>query len=158
MKRLIHRCVELNLDHLATGGDPFETGSARPLNFGHWAAHKLEELSRFRITHGEAVAIGIAVDVIYSRLAGLLDAGSAGRILTLLERLGFPLFADELLNTGPAGRLAVWAGLEEFREHLGGELSVTLLPEIGRAVEVHEMDPAKVVAAVHELRERARRT
>ena len=74
MKRLIHRCAELHLDHIATSGDPFELGSARPLDFGHWAAHKLEQLSNFQIRHGEAVAIGIALDVIYSRQTGLLDA------------------------------------------------------------------------------------
>ena len=63
MSRMIRRCAELHLDHIATGGDPFEMGSARPLDFGHWAAHKLEQLSRFRLCHGEAVAIGIALDV-----------------------------------------------------------------------------------------------
>lgn len=155
MKHLIHRCAELNLDHLATGGDPFETGTVRPLDFGHWAAHKLEQLSRFRIMHGEAVAVGIALDVIYSRATGLLDAGSARRILTLLDRLGFKLFADELLNADDANHLAVLAGLEEYREHLGGELSVTLLRDIGRPVAVHEMDQSIVIAAIHELRERA---
>ena len=73
----------------ATGGDPFETGSARPLDFGHWAAHKLEQLSRFAISHSEAVAIGIALDVIYSRKIGLLDAQSCTRILNLIRKLGF---------------------------------------------------------------------
>jgi len=155
MKRLIHRCAELNLDQLATGGDPFETGSARPLDFGHWAAHKLEQISSFRITHGEAVAVGIALDVIYSRDSGLLDAGSAGRILTLLEQLGFRLFADELLNTDDAGRPTILSGLEEFREHLGGELSVTLLRGLGQTVQVHEMNPEKILAAIRELRQRA---
>lgn len=155
MKRLIHRSAELNLDHLATGGDPFETGSARPLDFGHWAAHKLEQLSRFHIMHGEAVAIGMALDVVYARDSGLLAAGDAGRILTLLERLGFPLFADELLNADDANQPALLAGLEESREHQGGELSVTLLAEIGRSVEVHEMDPRRIAAAVAELRTRA---
>ena len=99
MKHLIRRCAELHLDHIASGGDPFETGSARPLDFGHWAAHKLEQLSDFQIPHGDAVAIGIALDVIYSRKIGLLDANSAARILNLLEKLGFDLFANELLNT-----------------------------------------------------------
>lgn len=154
MKHLIRRCAELHLEHIATGGDPFEMGSARPLDFGHWAAHKLEQLSRFQISHGEAVAMGIALDVVYSRNAGLLDAASAERILKLLAQLGFRLFADELLNADGANRLTVLAGLEEFREHLGGELTITLLQEIGRGVEVHEMDEAKVVAAIHELRQR----
>jgi 3-dehydroquinate synthase len=154
MKHLIRRCAKLHLEHISTGGDPFEMGSARPLDFGHWAAHKLEQLSRFQISHGEAVAIGIALDVIYSRNIGLLDTTSAERILKLLAQLGFRLFADELLNADDADRLTVLTGLEEFREHLGGELTITLLKQIGQGVEVHEMDEAKVIAAIHELRQR----
>lgn len=157
MKRLIHRCAELHLDHTVQTGDPFERGSARPLDFGHWAAHKLEQLSRFHLRHGEAVAIGIALDVIYSRDTGLLDSVSAERILKLLEHLGFRLFADELLNSNGGDRLAVLAGIEEFREHLGGRLSVTLLKGIGHSVEAHKLDPERVIAAVHELRRRAAR-
>ena len=154
MKRLIQRCAELHLDHIATSGDPFELGSARPLDFGHWSAHKLEQLSNFQIRHGEAVTIGIALDVVYSRQAGLLDAPSAERVLALLERLGFDLFANELLNVGSDGQLQVLGGLNEFREHLGGDLTITLLREIGRGVEVHEVNLPKVVAAIHELRGR----
>jgi 3-dehydroquinate synthase len=154
MKRLIQRCAELHLDHIATNGDPFELGSARPLDFGHWSAHKLEQLSNFQIRHGEAVAIGIAMDVLYSRQTGLLDAASAGRVLTLLERLGFDLFTNELLNVGSDGNLQVLGGLNEFREHLGGELTVTLLHAIGRGVEVHEMNLPRVIEAIHELHER----
>jgi 3-dehydroquinate synthase len=155
MQRLIHRCAELHLDHIASSDDPFESGSARPLDFGHWAAHKLEQLSHFALSHGEAVAIGIAMDVIYSRDAGLLDAASAARILNLLERLGFVLFADELLSADNAELPTMLAGLEEFREHLGGELSITLLAEIGRSLEVHQMEPRHIAAAVAELRARA---
>jgi 3-dehydroquinate synthase len=154
MKRLIRGCAELHLDHIATGGDPFEMGSARPLDFGHWAAHKLEQLSHFKTSHSEAVAIGIALDVIYSHNLGLLGEKSAARVLNLLEQLGFNLFSDELLNTDANGQLQVLAGLEEFREHLGGELTITLLSEIGQGVEVHEMNLPKVVVAIHELQER----
>jgi 3-dehydroquinate synthase len=154
LRQLIYRCAELHLDHIATSGDPFELGSARPLDFGHWSAHKLEQLSGFQIRHGEAVAIGIATDVLYSRNFGLLDAASAERILALLEQLGFELFANELLNVGSDGNLQVLTGLNEFREHLGGELTVTLLREIGHGVEVHEMNLPRVIEAIHELRER----
>ena len=108
-------------------GDPFELGSARPLDFGHWSAHKLEQLSDFQIRHGEAVAMGIALDVIYSRQTGLLDTQSAERVLALLEQLGFDLFANELLNVASDGNLQVLGGLNEFREHLGGDLTITLL-------------------------------
>lgn len=155
MKQLIRRCAELHLDHIANGGDPFESGSARPLDFGHWAAHKLEQLSHFYISHGEAVAIGMAMDVIYSRNTGLLASPSAARILNLLEKLGFKLFADELLNADNDDLPMILAGIEEFREHLGGDLSITLLSDIGRSVEVHEMDPRPIADAVAELRARA---
>jgi 3-dehydroquinate synthase len=154
MKHLIRRCAELHLEHIATSGDPFETGSARPLDFGHWAAHKLEQLSDFQIPHGETVAIGIALDVIYSRHAGLLDEKSTERILKLLEQLCSNLFAAELLAKNSAGEFQILNGLEEFREHLGGELTVTLLKEIGRGVEIHEMNQPKIIEAIHELRQR----
>lgn len=154
MQRLIYRSAELHLNHIATSGDPFEFGSGRPLDFGHWAAHKLEQLSDYQIRHGEAVAIGIALDVIYSRNIGLLDAKSAERILTLLEKLGFELFANELLNVDAENNLLVLKGLEEFREHLGGELTITLLRGIGQGEEVHEMNLPKVIEAIYELQER----
>jgi 3-dehydroquinate synthase len=155
MKQLIRRSAELHLDHIALSGDPFEAGSARPLDFGHWAAHKLEQASDFMgISHGAAVAIGIALDVIYSRNIGLLDAVSAERILSLLERLGFRLFAHELLDSDDNHRLAILSGLEEFRVHLGGELSITLLQAIGRGVEVHEMNHDRIIEAIHELCQR----
>src|SRR5204862_6220282 len=114
MQRVIYRCAQLHLNHIATSGDPFEFGSARPLDFGHWAAHKLEQLSEYKIRHGEAVAIGIALDTIYSRNMGFLDAPSAERVLQLLEGLGFDLYANELLHVDSEHALLVLAGLEEF--------------------------------------------
>jgi 3-dehydroquinate synthase len=154
MKRLIFRSAELHLDHIATSGDPFEFGSARPLDFGHWAAHKLEQLSEYRLRHGEAVAIGIALDVIYSRRMGFLDRVSERRILSLLEVLGFDLFANELLHVDSENRSILLGGLEEFREHLGGQLTITLLHGIGQGFEVHEIHTAEMLQAVQELEQR----
>ena len=154
MQRLIFRSAELHLNHIATSGDPFEFGSARPLDFGHWSAHKLEQLSEFRIRHGEAVAVGIALDTIYSRAMGFLNAGDAERVLHLLESLGFELFANELLHVDSENSLMIVNGLEEFREHLGGQLAITLLSGIGQGFEVHEMNLSKVVEAIYELKER----
>src|SRR5688500_4072136 len=154
MKRVIHRSAELHLNHIATSGDPFEFGSARPLDFGHWAAHKLEQLSEYRLRHGEAVAIGIALDVIYSRRVGYIDRACETRILRLLELLGFELFASELLHADAKGRSILLGGLEEFREHLGGQLTITLLRGIGHGFEVHEIDAAEMLAAIRELQAR----
>ena len=155
MQQLIYRCAELHVNHIATAGDPFEFGSARPLDFGHWSAHKLEQLSEYKIRHGEAVATGIALDTIYSHKIGLLDQASAERVLCLLEELGFELYANELAHADSEGSLLVLSGLEEFREHLGGELTITLLKGIGKGVEVHEMRLPKVIESIHELQSRS---
>ena len=154
MQRLIYRCAELHINHIATSGDPFEFGSARPLDFGHWAAHKLEQLSEYRIRHGEAVAVGIALDVIYARRARYLSDESAERILILMEKLGFELFANELLHEDESGTLHVINGLEEFREHRGGKLTITLLRELGQGFEVHRMNLPHVIESIYELRDR----
>jgi 3-dehydroquinate synthase len=156
MKHLIRRSAELHLNHIANGGDPFEMGSARPLDFGHWAAHKLEQMSGYRLRHGEAVAIGIALDVLYSVRQGLLARPAAERILSLLERLGFTLFDPELKSVSASGELGVLEGLEEFREHLGGELTITLLSDIGRGLEVHSMEIEQVRQALQDLETRYR--
>ena len=157
IERLIYRCAELHLNHIASSGDPFELGSARPLDFGHWAAHKLEQISDYKIRHGEAVAIGMALDIVYSRRKGLLDDASAERVLRLIEGLGFEIFANEMFHVDSDGCLILLRGLEEFREHLGGELTVTLLKAIGQGIEVHEMDDAIIVEAAQELHARVSR-
>jgi 3-dehydroquinate synthase len=153
---MIRRCAELHMHQIANGGDPFETGSARPLDFGHWSAHKLETLTKHHVRHGEAVAIGIALDARYSVLAGLLADGLEERICALLEHLGFRLWHPALTSRRPDGTLALLEGLREFREHLGGELTVTLLEGIGRGVEVHEIDEPRMRAAMGWLEDRAR--
>ena len=151
MERLIYHCAELHINHIATSGDPFELGSARPLDFGHWSAHKLEQISDYKIRHGEAVAVGIALDTIYARRKGLLAPASTERVLRLIEELGFETFANELFHVDSGDSLIVLRGLEEFREHLGGELTVTLLKGIGQGIEVHEMDEAVIVESIQEL-------
>jgi 3-dehydroquinate synthase len=155
---VVRRCAALHLHHIATGGDPFELGSARPLDFGHWAAHKLESMTAHELRHGEAVAIGIVLDSRYAFEAGLLPESDATRIHRLVGRLGLPRWHDALAVRGASRRLAVLDGLDEFREHLGGELTVTLLRGVGRALEVHEMDVALVERAIAWLRSAAAAT
>ena len=155
MAHMIRRCAELHMRQIGQGGDPFETGSARPLDYGHWSAHKLESLTRHHVRHGEAVAIGMALDARYSVLAGLLAAGPEERICALLEYLGFTLWHPALAKAGAGGEWAILEGLKDFQEHLGGELTVTLLGGIGTGVEVHEIDVARMREAMHWLKDRA---
>ena len=153
LERTIRRCAELHVEHISTSGDPFELGSARPLDFGHWSAHKLEQMSGFAIPHGAAVAHGIALDVIYSARVGMVHNPSAERVLNLIQNLGFALFDPLMAQSDGA---ALLAGLEEFREHLGGKLTITLLRGIGQGEEVHAIDFALMRECLLELESWAR--
>ena len=142
MEYLIYRCCQLHLDHIAHYGDPFEMGSSRPLDFGHWAAHKLEHLTNYRLRHGEAVAIGMALDCTYSYLTGLLDRADWSQIIETLKQLGFELYVAELSRNPTQRRCesSIFCGLAEFREHLGGELAIMLLQELGKGLEVNRVN------------------
>lgn len=144
MSYLIKHCAKLHLAHIG-GADPFERGSARPLDFGHWSAHKQEQLSDFSILHGEAVAMGIALDSTYSFLTGLLPEDKLQRILNVLLKLSFEI-TDPTIAIGDL-QSPVLKGLTEFQEHLGGKLSITLLTDIGTGKEVHEMDHQLLIKA-----------
>lgn len=147
---LIERCAVIHLKHICSGGDPFESGSSRPLDFGHWAAHKLEQLSQFRLRHGEAVAIGMALDTLYSAEIGLCSASDAESVHALIRYLGFETSAPELADTA-----ALLKGIEEFREHLGGRLTVTMLNGIGTAQDIHEIDLPAMKRCLEKLRNHA---
>jgi 3-dehydroquinate synthase len=154
MEKLIRRCALLHLEHIRSGGDPFEFGSARPLDFGHWASHRLEVLSRYALGHGQAVAIGMALDAVYAMRRGLLDPRELERILTGLRETGLPVWDPLLASRDASGAPAILRGLEDFREHLGGVLTVTLPNGIGRKREVNEMDAGIVESAAAYLAER----
>jgi 3-dehydroquinate synthase len=144
---VIRRSAELHLDHITRGGDPFESLEARPLDYGHWSAHKLEVMSGFELRHGEAVAIGVAIDTVYSSLVHGFPESDAERVLNCLQRLGLPLSHPLLDDTD-----TLFAGLEEFRQHLGGRLTLTMLPRVGAKIDVHEIDKSRMLEAIERVR------
>jgi 3-dehydroquinate synthase len=139
-EQIIYRSAELHLRQISKGGDPFEFGSARPLDFGHWAAHRLEVISNHELGHGYAVSIGIALDSIYAQKQGLITEQESRRILALLSSLRLPIYSKWLEARDEGGMLLLIKGAEDFREHLGGQLNITLPTSIGTAIEVHELD------------------
>ena len=157
MAKLIHHCAQLHVRHICEGGDPFEMGSSRPLDFGHWSAHKLEQVTHYQLRHAEAVAIGLALDVTYSALCGWICDDDAERVLRVLETVGFELWTPELGAHAedldhPDG---VFRGLREFREHLGGELTIQMLRAIGEGFNVHQVDETVMLQAIERLKARA---
>ena len=158
MGELIHRCALLHVRHICEGGDPFEMGSSRPLDFGHWSAHKLEQVTDYRLRHAEAVAIGLALDVTYSALQGWICDDDAERVLQTLETVGFELYAPELAahSDDLDHPDSVFRGLREFREHLGGELTIQMLRALGEGFNVHEVDEDLMLCAIERLKTRAK--
>ncbi|MBV8782005.1 MAG: 3-dehydroquinate synthase [Phycisphaerae bacterium] len=134
-RRLIRRCADEHLEHIKSGGDPFEQGSARPLDYGHWSAHKLESLCGPLLSHGHAVAIGMAIDALYAGRAGICAPSLSQRIVHCLRALQFPLTRPAPISTED-----VLSGIDEFREHLGGALSIAMVPEIGQRIEISEIN------------------
>ena len=155
LEEAVQRSAIHHAKHISQGGDPFELGSSRPLDYGHWAAHKLEQLTDFELSHGEAVSVGVALDTLYAAKIGLLKTLDAERVLKLIEGLELPIWHEALELRDSKGRRRVFNGLEEFREHLGGELTVLLLEEAGVGVDVHEIDEAIWESCAEELKIRA---
>lgn len=156
MEYLIRRCAELHAAHIAGSGDPFELGQARPLDFGHWSAHRLEAISNYTISHGRAVAIGLALDAWYAVLNRWLDISSFEELYAGLTESGFDLWDELLEASGKEGVLMLLHGLNEFREHLGGKLCVTMPLGVGNKHEVREMNHDQILASVRKLKEKIR--
>jgi 3-dehydroquinate synthase len=155
LEEAVERSAILHARHIACGGDPFETGSSRPLDYGHWSAHKLEQLTDFDLSHAGAVAVGVAVDTLYAAVKGWLDRSEAERVLILLEQLRLPVWHSSLELRDEHGRRLVFGGLEEFREHLGGLLTVLMLKGVGEGFDVHEMEEDLLESCMDELKERS---
>lgn len=155
IEETVRRCAIIHLEHIGTSGDPFEFGSSRPLDFGHWSAHKLEVLSGYDIGHGQAVSIGIALDSVYASHIGLLSTQERDSIIDALEETGLPIWSGLLELKKADGKLEIIQGLDEFQEHMGGQLNVTLPNGIGRKVEIHEMDSDIIKQAIAYLKQRA---
>lgn len=146
----IRSSVLMHLHHITHGGDPFEMQEARPLDFGHWSAHKLEHLTQFRLRHGEAVAIGVAIDTVYSHLVHGLERSDMLATLQVLSDLGLPIFDRAVASD------AIFEGLEEFRQHLGGRLTVTMLKGVGSCIHVHQIDRTSMLRAIQIVEEYSR--
>jgi 3-dehydroquinate synthase len=130
----IRRSVLLHLQHITRGGDPFENLEARPLDFGHWSAHKLEAITNFGVRHGEAVSIGVAIDTAYSHLKLGLSRQVTETTIATLRTMGLPIWHESMDVE------QIFDGLEEFRQHLGGRLTITFIEDVGKPIDVHTID------------------
>jgi 3-dehydroquinate synthase len=155
MNHVIRRCAELHLDHIRDSGDPFERGLARPLDFGHWAAHRLESISGHTLRHGEAVALGIAMDMHCAAYLGFISADECEYVCNAMERCGLSLWHDSLLKRSSSGQWEVLAGIEQFRKHMGGRLTLAMPGGLGAYTDINDLPHNLVIRAIEDLKRRS---
>ena len=129
--------------HLRRVGLPATEAGPNPLELGQWAALHLEELTNGGLHHGEAVALGVALDVLYSHQALGLTQPETTAVFELLLALGF-----EVDHSALAG-LDVSAALAAYREHGGGRY--ILLPGLGEPRAVTRIDADLMARCVDAL-------
>ncbi|MCB1213262.1 MAG: 3-dehydroquinate synthase, partial [Chlamydiia bacterium] len=102
LSEAIRESTAIKMDYV--NDDPFDRGRRSQLNFGHTIAHGIEAASNYQISHGEAVAIGIAVESYLSTKLGKLTEGDYQRICSLLLKFELPtkipegMSADHLIE------------------------------------------------------------
>jgi len=150
IKNIIYHCSKLHMYHISVYNDPFEQGISRPLDFGHWLAHKLEQIADYKILHGEAVALGIITDCIYSYLINYLINLNYFDIINLFLDLKYVLYYPYLNKFN--NKYFLINSLIEFREHLGGILTIMLINKIGVTSNTHIMEIPIIKLCINILR------
>ena len=89
LTRLVRRSVEIKA--AVVSEDEREGGRRAILNAGHTVAHALEQATAYAVSHGEAVALGLAAECALAERLGVASPGTRGRVVALLERLGLPV-------------------------------------------------------------------
>jgi len=95
------------------------------------------------------------MDSHYAMRQGMITPSELDRILKALVRCGLPIWTPKMNASDAGGRPLVLEGLEQFREHLGGLLNITLPEGIGKKCEVNHMDAGVIIEGIDFLRKRA---
>lgn len=122
---VITRCVELKRDVVAE--DEFDTGSRMKLNLGHTIGHGVEASSNFTVSHGKAVAIGMAIVSRASAKYGICCCNTAESIESILRQFGLPT------ETDCPSQMLFDAALSD-KKRSGGTVNLIVPEEIGRCV------------------------
>jgi len=125
LEKIIVRCVELK--NIVVSEDEFDTGIRQLLNFGHTLGHSVEKCSNFEITHGHAVAIGMAIITKGSCALGITPEEDEQRLRKLIEKYSLPVecdFSDDQL----------YAPAISDKKRTFGDITVIVMEKIGKCV------------------------
>ena len=112
--------------------DPKESNLRKILNFGHTVGHAIETLSDYRLHHGQAVSIGMAVEACLAWKAGYLSSEKYLRLLLLIREFGLP---TNLPRNLPREKIIEVMGLDKKNE--GGKVHFALPRKIGEMKTIH---------------------
>jgi shikimate kinase/3-dehydroquinate synthase len=138
---LIERAARVKLG--IVDRDPFEQGERRLLNLGHTIGHALEQVSRYRLAHGSAVALGLCAAGELGRQRGA-DPDLAPGICEVLRKLGFK---TRIVADGSAIRNAIGSD----KKRAGGRQRWILPMAIGSVVEVDDVTDVELDAALRSI-------
>jgi len=119
---VITRCVELKRDVVVA--DEFDTGSRQLLNLGHTVGHSIEKCSNYTLSHGRAVAIGMAIIAKASAAQGYCDIGVFNQICEILNRYALPS------STGLSSGILASSALSD-KKRFGSTMNLVLPRKIG---------------------------
>ncbi len=122
---LVRRAVAVKVRTIQL--DPYEKGRRAALNFGHTVGHGLEKASHYRISHGEAVAIGMVIETRLAEVIGLARSGLADKIAAGLVGLGLPVQVPPDLDCD-----AILQAMQKDKKRQDGRLRFALPQKTGR--------------------------
>ncbi|MDD5565602.1 MAG: 3-dehydroquinate synthase [Candidatus Omnitrophica bacterium] len=145
LRRVIYRCAAIKSE--IVGSDEKETKGLRTiLNFGHTIGHAVEAASRYsRISHGQAVALGMSAAIAISRELGYIDDSLPGRITSLFKKIGLPQKASGVSLD------AIIAAYRHDKKFAGLENKFVLLKGIGKPIIVRNVNPSVVRQAIRSI-------
>ncbi|MDR1997825.1 MAG: 3-dehydroquinate synthase [Candidatus Margulisbacteria bacterium] len=137
---LIARCCQIKAKIVSA--DETEQNLRAILNFGHTIGHALETYSHYRISHGEAVALGALGAVYISILRGYLKYQTLARLQSLYLKLQLPVHSGRRLNPDKIYRI-----MQSDKKVTDSRLRMILLKDIGKPV-VCPVEYAEIVKAL----------
>lgn len=123
LEETIETCVSMKRDIVMQ--DEFDNGDRQLLNLGHTLGHSIEKLSKFTISHGHAVAIGLHLVAKAAEKRGIAEAGTAEKICKALEKNGLTTKTDFSVQEIAKGTLM-------DKKRRGGTISFVFPEKIGK--------------------------
>jgi 3-dehydroquinate synthase len=147
LRRLVHGASVIKCRLVER--DPYEADLGRALNFGHAIGHAIETATGYgSVLHGEAVSVGMAVEVAIAVARGLLNPATADRVMGILAAADLPVAVQDLRRVPSAEEVVV--GLKKVRQIRDGSLRFVLPTELGSVLIADDVTEEEIHTALRQ--------